>query len=149
MRKEFSFRFAIGIALLVHAILGFVLKFNPLVAAAPVVASRQAPMTVRFVEVPPDAKSIQETPRTNNVSDANRKAGPLEKAPESNPPVKSVRSAPGPRAPKPAPANVKEEQSLSELPEIQPPDSRPSHASSSESQPEIALPGKTLSQSLR
>src|SRR5262249_20215886 len=67
-------------ALAFHVLLGLFLRLNPL-NAAPSFANSKTPLTMRFVEVPPNAKTIPEIRETPNASDANRKAGPLEPAP--------------------------------------------------------------------
>ncbi|HSE39631.1 MAG TPA: hypothetical protein VLH08_02600, partial [Acidobacteriota bacterium] len=79
MKKEFSFTIALSVALLLHAVLGIFLKYNPLVAATPVMPlNAKPPVTLRFVDVPPNAKSVQAPiPTAKYGSDANRKAGPL------------------------------------------------------------------------
>jgi TonB family protein len=76
MKKEFPFGWALFAALLVHTLLGIVLKQNPfLIAATP--PSPPGPVKMHFVEVPPEAKTVPAPPNTRNLSDANRKAGPL------------------------------------------------------------------------
>ena len=76
MKKEFPFGWALFAALLVHTLLGFVLKQNPfLIAATP--PAPPGPVKMHFVEVPPEAKTVPAPPNTRNLSDANRKAGPL------------------------------------------------------------------------
>ncbi|MCI0412632.1 TonB C-terminal domain-containing protein [bacterium] len=81
MKKEFPFGWALFVALLVHTFLGIFLKQNPLLiaATAPSPVSR-APMKMHFVESPPDAKVAPVKPNTSNLSDADRKAGPLKKS---------------------------------------------------------------------
>ncbi len=70
---------ALTLALLVHALLGVAMKYNPLVAATAVPAASSPPVTLRFVEVPEGAKTVPApSPGTKYASDANRKAGPLE-----------------------------------------------------------------------
>ena len=80
MKKDASFTVAISVALLLHAVLGIVMKYNPLVAATPVpAAAAKPPVTMRFVEVPPNAKAAEApSPAAKYASDANRKAGPIE-----------------------------------------------------------------------
>ncbi len=83
MKKEFPFGWALFAALLVHTLLGIFLKQNPLLIAATVPSpTPQAPVQMRFVESPPDAKTAPVKPNTSNLSDADRKAGPLKKAEE-------------------------------------------------------------------
>ena len=80
MRKEFPFGWALTFALVVHAVLGIVLKQNPLLIAAPAPPlNASAPMKMHFVESPPAAKTVPANPNANYLSDANRKAGPLVK----------------------------------------------------------------------
>jgi TonB family protein len=78
-KKEFSFTIALSVALLLHAVLGIFLKYNPLVAATPAMPlNAKPPVTLRFVDVPQNAKSVQAPiPSAKYASDANRKAGPL------------------------------------------------------------------------
>ena len=79
MKRDVSFTVAISVALLLHAVLGIVMKYNPLVAATPVpAAAAKPPVTMRFVEVPPNAKAVEApSPAAKYASDANRKAGPI------------------------------------------------------------------------
>ena len=78
-KKEFPFTFALCAALVLHFLIGVAIKRNMLIAANPVPPAppSQAPVTMRFVEVPPNSKTVPVAPKTKNVSDANRKAGPL------------------------------------------------------------------------
>jgi len=78
MKKEFPFGWAFFAALLVHTLLGFFLKQNPFLIAA-TLPSPPSPVKMHFVEVPPEAKTAPAPPNTRNLSDANRKAGPLKK----------------------------------------------------------------------
>ncbi len=82
--KEISFGYTILAAVSLHVLLGVVLKLNPLIAASPAPPARSSPVTVRFVESPPDAKQIAAAPDTNNVSAGNFKAGTLHPAPAGN-----------------------------------------------------------------
>lgn len=73
---EFSFSFAVGAALVLHVLAALILKYN-VVIATPIRSNLQPPpVTMRFVEVPPNSPTVRETPRTNNISDANRIASP-------------------------------------------------------------------------
>ena len=78
-KKEFPFTFALCAALALHFLIGVAIKRNMLIAANPVPPAppSKAPVTMRFVEVPPNSKTVPVAPKTKNVSDANRKAGPL------------------------------------------------------------------------
>ena len=98
MKREFPFSLAILAALIAHLLFGIVLKRNAfLIAANPVPPSRQ-PMTVRFVEVPPDAKPITKAPPTKNFSVDNYKAGSLHPV-KGNPGRPGLPGNPGPAAP--------------------------------------------------
>jgi protein TonB len=79
MKKEFSFTVAVTVALLLHAVLGVFMKYNPLVAATPTAPlNAKPPVTMNFVEVPPTAKAVEAPiPTAKHASDANRKAGPV------------------------------------------------------------------------
>ncbi len=77
-KKDFPFILAFCAAIVLHFLIGVAVKRNALIAANPVPPpASNAPVTMRFVEVPPDAKAVPVAPKTNNVSDANRKAGPI------------------------------------------------------------------------
>src|SRR5687767_15102114 len=81
MKKDFPFGWAMTFALVVHALLGIFLKQHPLLIASPLPSGNSAaPVQMRFVEVPPDAKKVQASPNARHLSDANRKAGPLLKS---------------------------------------------------------------------
>jgi TonB family protein len=82
MKREFPFWWAFFIAILLHAVLGAVLKRNPLLLAATLPAVSAAPLQMHFVESPPNAKNVPVPPKTNYLSDANRKAGPLVASPK-------------------------------------------------------------------
>jgi TonB family protein len=79
MKKEFSFTFALTVALCLHLLLAVLMKYNPLVAAPATPSSAMnSPVTMQFVEVPQNAKASTEPgPSSKYVSDQNRKAGPL------------------------------------------------------------------------
>jgi TonB family protein len=79
MKTEFSFTVAITVALLLHAILGIFMKYNPLADATPIAPmNAKPPVTMNFVEVPQNAKAVEAPiPSAKHASDANRKAGPL------------------------------------------------------------------------
>jgi TonB family protein len=79
MKKEFPFGWALFAALLVHTLVGIVLKQNPFLIAATLPSPAPPPVKMHFVEVPPEAKTVPVPPNTRNLSDANRKAGPLVK----------------------------------------------------------------------
>jgi TonB family protein len=103
MKKEFPFGWALFAALLVHTLLGIFLKQNPfLIAATP--PPPPGPVKMHFVEVPPEAKSAPVRPNTSNLSDANRKAGPLIKTEKRE--TKSTQYA------KPAPRQQKKSDSI-------------------------------------
>lgn len=79
MKKEFSFTLALTVALVLHVLLAVLMKYNPL-SAAPAVPSTamNSPVTMQFVESPPNAQASPEPPiAAKHASDANRKAGPL------------------------------------------------------------------------
>jgi TonB family protein len=78
MKREFPFGWALFLALLVHTIVGIVLKQNPLlIAATPPLRGSAPPVQMRFVESPPNAKVAEPNRQATHLSDANRKAGPL------------------------------------------------------------------------
>lgn len=108
MKKEFSFTLALTVALVVHVLLAVLMKFNPL-SAAPATPNMamNSPVTMQFVESPPNAPTSPEPPiAAKHLSDANRKAGPLipNKIPPTQPQIRqypsfkgqSARSAPAP-----------------------------------------------------
>lgn len=79
MKKEFSFTLALTVALVMHVLLALLMKYNPL-SAAPVVpnTAMNSPVTMQFVESPPNAPASPEPPiAAKHFSDANRKAGPV------------------------------------------------------------------------
>jgi TonB family protein len=82
MKREFPFWWSFFIAILIHTLLGFVLKRNPLLLAATPPIVRPAPLQMHFVESPPSAKTVAAPPKTPYLSDANRKAGPLVASPK-------------------------------------------------------------------
>ena len=106
-KKEFPFLLALGVAIALHFLLGFAIKRNLLFAVSPTPppAKPQAPVTMRFVEVPPESKTVAQPPRTNNVSDANRKAGPLK---STEPGKMKMPSVPG----RPNPPSVRRQQQV-------------------------------------
>src|SRR5262245_59117178 len=108
MKKEFSFTLALTVALVLHVLLAVLMKYNPL-SAAPAVpnTAMNSPVTMQFVESPPNAPSSPEAPiAAKHMSDANRKAGPLipNKVPPAQPQIRqypsfkgqSAKSAPAP-----------------------------------------------------
>lgn len=108
MKKEFSFTLALTVALVVHVLLAVLMKYNPL-SAAPATPNMamNSPVTMQFVESPPNAPTSPEPPiAAKHLSDANRKAGPLipNKIPPTQPQIRqypsfkgqSARSAPAP-----------------------------------------------------
>lgn len=108
MKKEFSFTLALTVALVVHVLLAVLMKYNPL-SAAPATPNMamNSPVTMQFVESPPNAPTSPEPPiAAKHLSDANRKAGPLipNKTPPTQPQIRqypsfkgqSARSAPAP-----------------------------------------------------
>jgi protein TonB len=79
MKKEFSFTLALTVALVLHVLLAVLMKYNPL-SAAPAVpnTAMNSPVTMQFVESPPNSPTSPEPPiAAKHLSDANRKAGPL------------------------------------------------------------------------
>jgi TonB family protein len=82
MKREFPFWWSFFIAILVHSLLGFVLKRNPLLLAATPSVAKPPPLEMTFVESPPNAKTVPTPPKTPYLSDANRKAGPLVASPK-------------------------------------------------------------------
>ena len=112
--KEIPFGYTFLAAIALHILIGAVLKMNPLIAASPVPPPSNSPVTVRFVESPPEAKSISSTPDTDKVSAGNFKAGPLKPAPAGN---RVADRPPTRRQPeRPAPARNEPEQSTREVP---------------------------------
>ena len=105
MKKDFPFFIAFFIALGLHFLAGFALKKGGLFAAVPATPpAAQSPLSLRFVEVPPNATSVPEAPRTSNLSDANRKAGPLQPNGPKREVVQQPSIRPGPRTKSPGPA---------------------------------------------
>jgi len=82
MKREFPFWWSFFIAIIVHTLLGFVLKRNPLLLAATPSMVKPPPLEMTFVESPPNAKTLPTPPKTPYLSDANRKAGPLVASPK-------------------------------------------------------------------
>src|SRR5262245_58641052 len=76
--KDFPFVFAFVAALVLHFLIGVVVRRNALNAANTIPASSKAPLSMRFVEVPPQAKTVPVAPKTRKLSDANRIAGALQ-----------------------------------------------------------------------
>ena len=104
MKKDFPFVIAFILALCLHFAAGFALRQGGLFAASPAPPRPPAPpVTLRFVEVPPNATTIPEPPRTSNLSDANRKAGPLQPNGPKRPVVQQPSVRPGPRTARPGP----------------------------------------------
>lgn len=88
------------------------MRYSKLLAApVPIPPKSSEPVTLRFVEVPPNATSVPTPPATSRLSDANRKAGPLVASPKREVIPQPMTRPPGPRvaqrsAPStPAPAN--------------------------------------------
>jgi TonB family protein len=107
MKKEFSFTLALTVALVVHVLLAVLMKYNPL-SAAPALpnTAMNSPVTMQFVESPPNAPTSPEPPiAAKHMSDANRKAGPLipNKIPPTQPQIRQYPSFKG-RSAQPAPA---------------------------------------------
>jgi TonB family protein len=75
--RDFPFAFALVAALVLHFLIGVVVKRNALNAANPIPPASNAPVTMRFVDVPPQTKTVPVAPKTRNLSDANRVAGAL------------------------------------------------------------------------
>ncbi len=98
VKKEFPFALALGVAIALHFLLGFAIKRNLLfaVSPSPPPSPPRPPVTMRFVEVPPESKTVTEPPRTNNASDANRKAGPLKSLQPGEMKMPSVPGRPNP-----------------------------------------------------
>ncbi len=82
--REIPFGYTFLAAVALHILIGAVLKMNPLIAASPVPPPSSSPVTMRFVESPPDAKPLAVAPDTNKVSAGNFKAGPLHPAPSGD-----------------------------------------------------------------
>ena len=102
--KDFPFGLALGFAILLHTLIGFALHHNFLIAASPLFPSNE-PVTVRIVDVPKGGPTLPEPPATQNLSDANRKAGPLVKTnepPALRPPPEIRQRAAGGRSSAPA-----------------------------------------------
>jgi len=119
--KEIPFGYTFLAAVALHILIGAVLKMNPLIAASPVPPPSSSPVTMRFVESPPEAKPVVVAPDTNKVSAGNFKAGPLVPAPSGNRLPDRGRS--GSEAQRPAITRNEPEQSRSEVsgPTIQEP----------------------------
>jgi TonB family protein len=108
-RKDFPFVFAFFAALVLHLLLGVAIKRNALIAGNPVPPVRSdQPVTMRFVEVPPESKTVPQAPKTNNVSDANRKAGPLKRLKAGEMRMPSRPGKPGPPVIRERPQVVRE-----------------------------------------
>ena len=148
MKKDFPFVIAFVIALLLHFLAGIALKKGGLFAAVPANTSAQSPVTLRFVEVPPNATTVPEPPRTTNFSSANRKAGPLQPNGPKREVVQQPSVRPGPRAPQPGIAQ--QQPQPSPAPPSPPPASKPSGrpADIGNEGPKISASPKQLSQSL-
>lgn len=100
MKREFPFGWALLFALVVHALLGIVLKQHPLLIASPAPRANPGPLQMHFVESPPAAKSVPANPNARFLSDATRKAGPLVKTEKQE--IRSTQYAqktPGPPVP--------------------------------------------------
>ena len=69
--------FAFIAAVVLHFLIGVVVKRNALNAANPIPPASNAPVTMRFVDVPSQTKTVPVAPKTRNLSDANRVAGAL------------------------------------------------------------------------
>jgi TonB family protein len=107
--KDFPFGLAVLLAILLHTLMGLALRHNFLIAS-PLFPAANEPLTVRIVDVPKGGPTLATPPPSRNLSDANRKAGPLvatEKPPALRPPpevgrpgaASSVASAARPVAP--------------------------------------------------
>ena len=77
MKKDVPFAAAFVIAFLIHLLAGVGLKYSRVLAAQMPPRTSSPPVTLRFVEVPPNSTTIPQSPNTHNFSDANRRAGPL------------------------------------------------------------------------
>ncbi|HSP07593.1 MAG TPA: energy transducer TonB, partial [Acidobacteriota bacterium] len=98
MKKDIPFFAAFLLALLLHLLAGVGLRYSRLFAAAPALPAQEPPVTLRFVEVPPNAMSLPQPMNAGHVSDASRKAGPLvasPKRPEIPQPYTRAPGAPG------------------------------------------------------
>jgi TonB family protein len=97
--KDFPFGLALVFAIVLHTLIGLALHHNFLIAASPLFPSNE-PVTVRIVDVPKGGPTLPAPPPTGNLSDANRKAGPLVKTNEPPalrpPPEIRQRAAGGP-----------------------------------------------------
>lgn len=101
MKKDLPFLAAFLLALLLHLLAGVGLKYSRLLAASPAPPPARPPLTMNFVEVPPNATSVPQPMNAPNASDANRKAGPLQASPKRPviaQPLTRAPGAPGPPA---------------------------------------------------
>ncbi len=81
MKREFPFWTAFLFAIVLHSVLGLVIRNNPFLIAASVPSSSvPQPVQMHFVEVPPGAKTVPQAPNTKYLSDADRKAGPVKQS---------------------------------------------------------------------
>lgn len=80
MRRDSPFVAAVVLAFLLHTGLGIVLRNHRMAVANAANPAARPPVTLRFMEVPPVTREAPVTPNTNNASDKNRIAGPLERA---------------------------------------------------------------------
>ena len=85
--RDFPFGLAVLLALLLHVLLGLGLRHNFLVLGSPAAARNNEPVSIRIVDVPSGGPTLEKPPNTRNFSDANRKAGPLEKTIRTDRPV--------------------------------------------------------------
>jgi TonB family protein len=105
-KSDYSFLIAFFAALILHAGIALFLRTNPLGAANPIpITPSKQPVTLRFVEVPPNTRAVPFTPNTNKLSDMNRVAGPLVKPQQQ---ARSARPASEGRRPQ-APAAVQQQ----------------------------------------
>lgn len=101
-KSDYSFIIAFFAAVILHAALALFLRANPLGAANPVnITPQKEPVTLRFVEVPPNTRAVPFTPNTDKLSDVNRIAGPLVKPRQQRAP--SAPASEG-RRPQPTPS---------------------------------------------
>jgi protein TonB len=86
--RDFPFGLAVLLAVLFHVLLGLGLRHNFLLVGSPAAPARHnEPLSIRIVDVPSGGPTLEKPPNTRNFSDANRKAGPLEKTIRTERPV--------------------------------------------------------------
>jgi TonB family protein len=133
-KVEVPFSLTILAALSLHLLAGVALRYYPIGFAAPARAvSPEPPVTMRFVEVPPNSPVVAERPSTRNLSDANHRADPFRsKSPSPAKPgpgnsagpvfkpnrtTSQAASSPEPAAPAPEPPMPEKSKSIGDVSE--------------------------------